>query len=267
MSGSFLDDIAFGRHVEGDSPLHRAWPAGKAFIFCAVAVAAFFLHSATAFLGLGLLLGLLARVAGVPHSLFWRSLRPVYLLALFTVLAWATINHPQASPLHPVFSWQGLHTGGLYAARLMVITLLTTLFLLTTRPDQAVNLGIKLLTPFRLLGIDQHELSLLVHLAYRFVPLLRREIREVQLGKKARNLPPPRGIWARARAATDSLVFLFVGALHRAETTSYALEDRDVLETWQHQETGDNPRGSGGWMLLSMVVLTAILLWKDQWLW
>ena len=210
---------------------------------------------------MGALVAVLSLSCQLPQKLFWRSLRPINLLALFTIIAWAYINHGEASILAPAFSLQGLHRGGLYAARLALITLLTTLFFLTTPPQDAISLGIKSLKPLRLLGIEQHELSLLVHLAYRFIPLLRREIEEVRLGRLARNLPRPKGL-ARLKEGFDTLVFLFVGALKRAETMSFALEERGVVDQWEHRP-GKSLKGHGEWMLISMVLLSALAVWKD----
>ena len=173
MTGSFLDEIALGRYVPGTSPLHKTAPAWKALLFSAVAVASFFFQSATSFLVLGLCLAVCSLGSGLPQKLFWRSLRPINLLALFTILTWAFINHNQASIFHPQFSWQGLHIGGLYAGRLAIITLLTTLFFLTTRPAEAIGLGIKSLAPLRLFGTSQEELSLLVHLGIMMLNKLR----------------------------------------------------------------------------------------------
>jgi energy-coupling factor transport system permease protein len=263
VSGTFLDEIAIGRHVEGHSPLHLAKASWKAMLFALVALTTFFFQSAAAFLGLGTVVAILACCCKLPQQLFWRSLRPINLLALFTMAAGALINHPGASPLHPSFSWEGLHTGGLYAARLVVITLLTTLFFLTTKPKDAIAFGIKALSPLRLLGIEQHELSLLVHLAYRFIPLLRREIEEIRLGRKARNLPPERGALKKLEAALDTLVFLFVGALKRAETTSFALEERGVVDNWKPDEEESESKGVGGWMSLLILSSALLLLWRD----
>ena len=256
--GSFLDEIALGRFVEGESPLHRCRTNWKALVFTAVAAITFFFQSASAFFLLGLLVGFVSLKSGLPQRLFWRSLRPVNLLAIFTIASGAFLNHPGA----PYFSWEGLHSGGLYAARLVFITLLTTLFFLTTRPQAAITFGINLLRPLKLVGIDREELSLLVHLAYRFVPLLRREIKELALGRKARNLPPPKGPILRAKAALDTLVFLFVGALKRAEITGLALEQRRVVDTWSNSSSEDG-EGFGSWMTLLLALAGAVLLWKD----
>lgn len=266
MSGTFLDEIAVGRYIDGDSPLHRAHTGWKAFLFTSLAVVCFFLHSAGSFFLVGALIGSLSLAAGLPQQLFWRSLRPVNLLALFTILAGAFINHPQGSVLNPVFSWTGLQVGGLYAARLVCITLLTTLYFLTTPPKEAIRLGINLLRPLRLMGIDKQELSLLVHLAYRFVPMLRREIEEVRMGREARNLPQPQAFGARMKTGSETLTFLFVGALHRAETTAYALEERRVLESWRERELEERPSGAGGWMLALVALGAMILPFADSYL-
>lgn len=268
MTGTFLDEIALGRYIEGNSPLHKAGTEWKACAFTLVGCVAFFLHGASAFLLLGVGVALVSRQAQLPQLLFWRSLRPINLLAIFTIIAAAFWNDPTSTMLHPVFSWQGLHSGGIYAARLVLITLLTTLFFLTTRPAEAIRFGILLLTPLRFLGIQRQELSLLVHLAYRFVPLLRREIQELSAGRKARNLPAPRTPLAKARQAQEALVFLFVGALHRAEITGLALEQRRVVEEWSSPDrTGkEATSGFGGWMSTLLVTCAALALWGDSFL-
>ncbi len=245
-----------GRYIEGTSPLHQAPCTGKAFFFTLIAAVTFWYLSAVSFFLLGALLSLLARTAGIPQRLFWRSLRPLLLLGLFSILAGAFVNHPQASLFHPVFSWTGLHTGGLFAARLTTITLLTTLFFLTTRSDEVVGLGIQLMRPLQWIGIDSKELSLLTHLAYRFVPLLTREIEEQKLGRMARNINPPRGVTARARENMERLTILFVGAVHRAETTALAMDQRGVLAHWNEAPTTENRIPH----LIPIVALTLISL-------
>lgn len=260
-TGTFLDEIALGRTIEGTSPLHRASAGWKALLFALVAVATFFWQSASSFLALGVLLAALARWSGIPALLFWRSLRPVTLLALFTILAGAYLRGQNSHVEGLVFSLQGLSEGGLYAARLFVITLLTTLFFLTTKAADTVSLGIKVLTPLRWLGISQGELSLLVHLAYRFVPLLRREVEEMALGRVARGLPAPKSLVQRAGLKFGQLIHLFVGALQRAETTAMALEQRRVVDGWVKQREGTSSWGWGG-AQTALLALTAALLFQ-----
>lgn len=261
-----FSELAIGRYLPGDSPLHHAPAIGKAALLAAIGVSGFWLHSAAAFTALGLALSGIARLAGVPQVVLWRSVRPLLLLAALTVAAGAFLQPPVGSLWHPQFSWAGLHKGALYAARLLLITLLTTVFFLTTPSDDAISLGVRLLAPLRLLGIDSKELSLLVHLAYRFMPLLIRELDEMRWGRQARNLPPARGPLAGPRQAVDSLVTVVISALHRAETTGMAMEQRGLLQHWQPvpPRTG---RWSGLWPLLGSGALVALLLVLDPGLW
>lgn len=208
----------------------------------------------------------MARLAGIPQRAFWRSLRPLLLLAAFTIAAGAFFNHPTGSIMAAQFSWAGLHKGAVYAARLLLITLLTTLFFLTTPPDDAISLGVLLMAPLRLLGIESKELSLLVHLAYRFIPLLAGELEQMRRGRRARNLPPPRGVVARGRQLADSLVTVIIGALHRAETTGLAMEQRGLLEHWQTTPPSRG-RWAGLWPLLLTSLLVGLLLGADFHLW
>lgn len=266
-SGTFLDELALGRYLAADSPLHEAPAWGKALALTLVALASFFLKSALGFALLGLGIAALARLSKIPQVTLWRSLRPLLLLAAFTLLAGAFLNHPQGSFFHPVFSWEGLHHGALYAARLLLITLLTTLFFLTTVPEEAIALGVRVMAPMRLLGIDSKELSLLVHLAYRFVPTLIREIEAMRIGRQARNLPPPRGLGARGKEAVESLVALLVGSLHRAENMGLAIEQRGLLETWRVQESGRTTRLLSLWPAFGLLLVTGLALGLDARVW
>ena len=266
-SGTFLDELALGRYLAVESPLHSAPAWAKGLALTAVAVGSFFLHSATSFALLGLAVAGTGWISKIPQTMLWRSLRPLLLLAAFTLLAGAFLNHSEATLLHPAFSWSGLHQGALYAARLLLITLLTTLFFLTTVPDQAIALGVRVMAPLRLLGIDKKELSLLVHLAYRFVPMLIREIEAMRLGRLARNLPEPVGRLGRARDAAESLVALLVGSLHRAENTALAIEQRGLLENWRMEADQGESRMSGVWPALALLLTTAVALTLDSRVW
>lgn len=259
---SLFSDLALGRYVPGESPLHRSPPAGKALLLTGLGVAVFAFDSATAFFLLGLAVGWLAWLCELPAPSFWRSLRPLLLLAALT-LASSAFFHPSVAAWNsPEFSWIGLHRGAVYAARLLMVTLLTTLFFFTTRPDDAISLGVRTMAPLRLLGIEQKELSLLVHLAYRFVPLLTREVEEMRWGRLARNLPPPSGPWRRAIESTDALVNIIIGALHRAEATALSMEQRGVLERWRPAPLGQGA-ASGLWPLLLTCLLAGGLVGLD----
>jgi energy-coupling factor transporter transmembrane protein EcfT len=263
---SSFSELAVGRFRPGDSPLHQAPAAGKAVLLGALGVAGFWLQSAAAFAAIGLALAALAWLARLPQGVFWRSLRPLLLLAALTVTAGAFLHPPVGTLTDPQFSWAGLHKGALYAARLLLITLLTTLFFLTTPPDDAISLGMRLLAPLRLLGIESRELSLLVHLAYRFMPLLVRELEEMRWGRLARNLPATAGPLAGPKDAVDSLVSVVISALHRAETTAVAIEQRGLLDHWTPAPLRSG-RWSQLWPLLATCALVGLLLSQDAYLW
>jgi hypothetical protein len=73
---------------------------------------------------------------------------------------------------------------------------------------------------------------------------------------------------AKARQAQEALVFLFVGALHRAEITGLALEQRQVVEKWSSPEATprESSNGFGGWMTTLLISCAALALWGDSFL-
>lgn len=256
---NFFTDLALGRYYQATSPLHKASASGKALVLSLIALGSFWLTSAVAFGLLGLGLALTAKAAKIPQPSFWRSIRPLISIALFTIVAGLFFQGGEATAFSPSPSWLGLQKGGLYAARLLLITLLSTIFFFTTPTQQAVALGIRLLWPLRLLGIEEKELALLVHLAYRFVPLLTREIEEMQEGRWARGLAPPKGLGAKLKEGYDILVSLFVSALQRAETSAITLEERGLIDSFQ-QASLVKGQGLGLGLLWLLLAAEAMLI-------
>ena len=84
-SGTFLDELALGRYLAVESPLHSAPAWAKGLALTAVAVGSFFLHSATSFALLGLAVAGTGWISKIPQTMLWRSLRPLLLLAVFTL--------------------------------------------------------------------------------------------------------------------------------------------------------------------------------------
>jgi energy-coupling factor transport system permease protein len=155
------------RYVQADSPVHRLHAAIKLLLALGLVLAAVFVQSPPALLGLLALdcsLYLLARLG--PREL-WRDLRWL-LLNLAVVIGLYLLN--QGWPT-------GLMPGAITGLKVLLFFLPGALFIRTT---QMANLGRELrwLLP--------RQLSFLLFTSLRFMPFFAREVREIAMAQRMR---------------------------------------------------------------------------------
>jgi len=145
-----------------------------------MAIAGIGLFFTTSLPGLAAMLGgalLLVPLAQLPWRLVARQLRPmVWIFALILLL-------------------QGIFThwtiGLMIVLRFAVLLLLATLLTLTTPVSAMVDALERGLAPLKFLGIRPAQVSLMVAIAIRLIPVLLEQIREVQDAQRARGMDVP----------------------------------------------------------------------------
>lgn len=231
--------LAIGQYLPTGSILHRLDPRVKLAGVALVALV-FILRAspALALFGLGLALALLA-LARIPLLHALRGLRP--LLPLFLIaLVLQTLFYPHRDAIAAgslaLLEWGPVIISGagmavLGAMLLAMVDIVLLLTLLTAIADVSeVTHGIEgLLQPFQRLGFPAHELSLVLVVTLRFVPLLGQEMERLMKAQAARGGDFGRwrgGLIQRIRRTLPLLVPLFVAALRRSEELTVAMESR-----------------------------------------
>lgn len=150
-----LEGIAIGQYYPGNSYIHRLDPRIK--IVCALIymVALFLVNN---IIGYSLVFAAAAYVillSGIPWKYILRSLRPVLVLVLITVLL-----NMFLTPGSPVFSLgpvditrEGISLGVFAAIRLLLLVVVASLLTLTTTPVNLTEGIERLLSPGKPLGI------------------------------------------------------------------------------------------------------------------
>ena len=148
------------------------------------------------------------------------------LLALFNLLVTQTGRRLAVwGPF--VLTTGGIWVAVLYACRFMLIIFLGALLVETTTPTQMADACESLLSPLSRLGIHTNEIALVLSLALRFIPTLRREIQAIAEAQAARGGSIESGsLSQRLHAATAITVPVFAGALRHADNLSRALDAR-----------------------------------------
>lgn len=217
------------QYYPGDSLVHRFDARCKIVAVAVVSVALFVQtsYASLAVLGGVCLAGVL--LSRIPVGWFWRALRPVLWLVVFTFVVQALLG-PGDDVAHvgPVgVSGEGLTRAAYLSARLVVLVLAGSLLTLTTSPVGLTDGLAWLGRPLRRVRVPVDELALMVTIALRFIPALMVELDTIVRAQTARGADFSHGgPIRRARALVPVLVPLFVSAFRRADDLALAMEAR-----------------------------------------
>jgi energy-coupling factor transport system permease protein len=226
---TMLTDITLGQYFPGHSFLHRLDPRAKIVATMIFIIAIFFADSlasyglVTAFVVLNLVLSQL------PMKLIWKSLKPLWIIIVFTMGIHVFTTPGTALWHYGIFTItdQGIYQGSLMTARLVFLIVFSSLLTYTTSPIVLTD-GIEhLLNPFRHIGVPAHELAMMMTIALRFIPTLLEETDRIMKAQTARGANFTSGnLWQRGRNMIPLLVPLFVSAFRRADDLATAMEAR-----------------------------------------
>lgn len=211
-------------HPERNTFLHRLNPVVKLLVFsCFILAATLYLDVAVplAFLVLSWLMGwLLARIS--PLALL-RRLSPILAaavgLALFNTLFYGGPREHLIVALGPLAIWrEGLYIGSSIGLRILCVASYSILYMWTTDPSQLVaSLMQQARMPYRL--------AYAVLAAYRFLPILQRELGHIQAAQQVRSAHlRQRGSWLGR--VTRYGIPLLVSGIRQAERLAIAMDAR-----------------------------------------
>ena len=202
-----MPDIAcIGRYWPGDSPIHRMDARAKLLLSLAVMAIAFVAQTFAALGVVALFTVALFALSGIPLKSALRSIVPL----LFIVVITALLNVLFVHTGDVVFQWWVIEvtTGGIrmavfIALRLTVLLLAMSLLTLTTPTLDITDAFEYLLAPFRRFGLPAHELSMMMGLALRFMPLFVGELTTIYRAQVSRGAPAPPARGPKAPGSSD----------------------------------------------------------------
>ncbi|MCS7261221.1 MAG: energy-coupling factor transporter transmembrane protein EcfT [Anaerolineae bacterium] len=211
-------------HPERGMFLHRLNPVAKLLVFsCFILAATLYLDVAVplTFLVLAWLMGWLgARIS--PFALL-RRLSPVLAaavgLTVFNTLFYGGPREHLILTLGPLSIWrEGLQIGGSIGLRILCVASYSVLYMWTTEPSRLVaSLMQQARMPYRL--------AYAVLAAYRFLPILQRELGHIQAAQQVRSAHRrQRGSWLRR--ITHYGIPLLVSGIRQAERLAIAMDAR-----------------------------------------
>ena len=189
----------FRHYVAGDSLLHRTPPQVKISVIFALAVAVLIFGEFWLYLGLFCLVVAASLASGTPFGyLLSRVRRASFLVGIaFLLPAFFNPGTNVVGSLGPItITSEGLATGALFAARILLLIISSCLLVRTTSPEEMTRGLVKVLSPIRYFGVSEERIATILSLSWTAVPYLldtaRRTIRAANLknAKNVRNLIP-----------------------------------------------------------------------------
>ena len=215
-------NMNLGQYVPTGSIIHRLDPRAKLLSMLLIISAVF---PSKTYWGVLLWLGVLSGLVGASkiswHSIL-RSAKPVFFLAVFTL-----VFHVIAGLFRNEGITDALISGVFMSARLVILMMFAVMLPLTTSPLELSDGLDAVFRPLERLRFPANEVSMMIAMALRFIPLLMEETDRIMRAQISRGARLGQGnIFQRVKSFMPILIPLIVIIFRRADEIAVAMEAR-----------------------------------------
>lgn len=224
-----LRDITLGQYYQTDSIIHKLDPRVKLVSTLVFIVSLFVVDNFIGYLLATIYLAIIIKLSNVPVKFIFRGMKSIVFLLLITVIfnLFLTPGTALVSFWKLTITYEGLKFASLMAVRLILLITGSTIMTLTTTPNTLTDGLEKLMRPLKKFHVPVHEISMMMSIALRFIPILLEETDKIMKAQMARCADFESGsIMKRAKALVPLLVPLFISAFRRANDLAMAMEAR-----------------------------------------
>ena len=224
-----IRDITLGQYYQTESVIHRLDPRVKLTGTVLYIISLFLFHNFTGYLVAALFLAVVIRISKVPFRYMVRGMKAIVFILLLTVVfnLFLTPGEPLLQIWKLTVTQEGLRLSVMMAIRLTFLIVGSSLMTLTTTPNNLTDGMEKLLGPLKKIRVPVHEISMMMSIALRFIPILMEETDKIMKAQIARGADFESGSLIRkAKAMVPLLVPLFISAFRRANDLAMAMEAR-----------------------------------------
>lgn len=272
--------INVGTYILRNSPIH-ACDARVKLVLLFVYSLTLFLVKTWAGLGLCALLFVgMAALSRVPFRHFFSLLIPVYVIVAFTILFNSfSLDIVQATDVGKLSgfgnvsagilgAWQpvaligsfgfvpfGFARGCFFAGRIVLLVVASLVVTYTTTSTELTNAINDFLRPLHRFKVPVDDISMVISLALRFIPVTAEEFNRVYNAQISRGASFDTGsLWMRLRAWQTVLIPLFVGLFRRADALAIAMDSRcyGIVDA---KRTSLNARPPQGLHIAALVII------------
>lgn len=224
-----LRDITLGQYYPADSVIHRLDPRVKLAGTLVFIISLFAFHSAASYAVATVALAAVIHISKVPFSFMVKGLKSIIMLLMITVI----FNLFLVPGDVVVQIWvlritrQGVETAAAMAIRLIYLIIGSSVMTLTTTPNDLTDGLEKALSPLGKVKVPVHDISMMMSIALRFIPILMEETDKIMKAQMARGADFESGsLIQKAKNMIPLLVPLFISAFRRANDLAMAMEAR-----------------------------------------
>ncbi|MBD5541068.1 MAG: energy-coupling factor transporter transmembrane protein EcfT [Lachnospiraceae bacterium] len=224
-----LRDITLGQYYQADSPIHRMDSRVKLIGTLVYIITLFLYKNLTIYLIALLFLGAVVKISKVPLSYILRGIKAIVILLIITAVfnMFLTPGEPIISFWKFKLTWEGIANAFYLGIRLIFLIVGSSLMTLTTTPNQLTDGLESLLGPLKKIKVPVHEISMMMSIALRFIPILLEETDKIMKAQMARGAEFDSGnLIKKVKALVPLLVPLFISAFRRANDLAMAMEAR-----------------------------------------
>lgn len=224
-----IRDITIGQYYPADSILHRLDPRVK---FIGTFLFLISLFVADGIWGYALATVFLVAIVGlskVPVKFMLKGLKPLFLILIIT-LAFNLFLVPGEVIWEFGFlklTYEGIRQAVKIGIRLIYLVIGSSVMTITTTPNQLTDGLERILNPLKKIKVPVHEISMMMSIALRFIPILIEETDKIMKAQMARGADFESGnLIQKAKSMVPLLVPLFISAFRRATDLAMAMEAR-----------------------------------------
>lgn len=225
-----MRDLTIGQYYAVDSPVHALDPRTKLLALLLYVVLLFFVRTNPLWYLLPALLLIFAYAkARIPARYVFRGMKPIFLLIFFTLFFRMTLTPGEVIAEFWIFdiTREGVVKAIQMSTRILLMVGAAMLLSYTTTPRQTAD-GMELaLSPLEKIGIPIHSMSVMLMIAFRFIPVMTEEINILMDAQAARGAEfDSRSIWKRTKYVTALPLPIFISCVGRAIDLAMAMEAR-----------------------------------------
>ena len=202
-----LRDITLGQYYQTESVVHRLDPRVKLIATVIFIISLFVVNNFWGYLLAALFLAGMIKLSHVPFKFMIKGMKAILFLLILTVVfnLFLTPGEPLISLWKLTITKEGLRTAVFMAVRLSFLIIGSSVMTLTTTPNNLTDGMESLLKPLKRIHVPVHEISMMMSIALRFIPILLEET---------------------DKSMVPLLVPLFISAFRRANDLAMAMEAR-----------------------------------------
>ena len=224
-----IRDITIGQYYPAESVIHRLDPRVKLVGTLTFIISLFLHRSFLMYLVAAVFLTIVIKASKVPFRFMIKGLKAIMVLLLITVVfnMFLTPGTPLIRIWKLTLTVEGVKQAAFMAVRLAFLIVGSSVMTLTTTPNHLTYGMEKGLSPLNNLHVPVHEVSMIMSIALRFIPILLEETDKIMKAQEARGADFDSGnLIQKAKSLVPLLVPLFISAFRRANDLAMAMEAR-----------------------------------------